>query len=305
MQATNASTYSLQVGALGDAGSIGNIGVRAEIRTHIYHVNPPDTDAFWVGNHLENGAFIQFGYVLNSAGTYCDNGEVELGIPFTCSGVSHTVNGSEPLWSWTYLPNVARNGYYYGTASLTGENGTWHLYGIMPNSRGGWSFLLDGQQVANANFPSTSSSDKVSLVAEKITSSTTLGPLGPVEFRNLGYLKQDGWHLVTGLIAIVNCGLNASCIPFTYGVSSLGANHIITGTSVSQPKDGELLWSSAARSTQTTPIMSTTSTLTIVIAIMPELLFGGLAVAVLGILLVFEFVVRPRRKHTKRRGKLS
>lgn len=294
VQPTNGSTFNLQVGAAGDVASVGSMGVQAEIRTHVYRVKAPDLgDSFWVAINLDNGGGIQFGYDLEVAGTYCRNGEFEPGAPFTCNSGSDTVNGSEPTWFWEYWPTVTGTRYFVGGGLLGSAelNGTWHLYSIVPNVGVGWRFLLDGRVVANASFPPTRSSSTAYVTAEKVTLSTSLGPLGAVEFRNLAYLKEDGWHNVTALYATVNCGVNPNCIPIPYGVSLLGPNHIIAGSGVPQPKDGELLWSSTAQ--------STTSTLKIVITITPELLFGGLALVALCVLLVFEFVVLPRRKHTK------
>jgi len=301
VQPTNASTFNMLVGAAGDVTSVGSMGVRVEIRTHTYKATDVD-DAFWVANNLDNGGGIQFGYDLVAAGTYCRNGEFEAGASFTCTSGSDTVNGSEPTWGWEYWPTATGTQYFVGGGLLgsAGLNGTWQLYSIVPNSNVGWRFLIDGRVVANASFPPTRSSSTAYFIAEKVTSSTSPGPLGPVEFRNLAYLHQDGWHNATALYAIVNCGVNPNCIPIPYGVSLVGPNHIIAGTSIPQPKDGELLWSSTAQSTQTASVMSTTPTLTI-IPTMSELLLGGLAVAALGILLVFEFVVLPRRKHPKRR----
>lgn len=304
VQLSNSSTtYNLQVGAFGDLGSNGNLGVRAEIRTNIYRLAQSDSsDSFWVGDNIGNDAGIQFGYILLAPGTYCDKGKSDPAIPFTCAGGSVTVDGSEALWFWQYWPNISANVFYFGDGLAGSEllNGTWHTYTILAASQGGWNFLLDGHQVANANFPLTGAASKAYFAAEKVTSSTTPGSLGPVEFRNLAYLKEDGWHLAMEFYAIVNCAANPNCIPIPYGVSLLGPNHIIAGTSVPQPKDGELLWNNAVESTQTTPIMSTTSTSTTIGRNMPELLFGGLAVAILGIFVVFEFVVLSRRKHTKR-----
>src|SRR5208337_2446873 len=74
------SVYNLQVGAFGDGGSIGNIGVQVEIRTHIYTITAPVlSDAFWVGDNLANGAFIQFGYELQVRGSYCTYSVVVVG----------------------------------------------------------------------------------------------------------------------------------------------------------------------------------------------------------------------------------
>jgi hypothetical protein len=81
------------------------------------------------------------------------------------------------------------------------------------------------------------------MVAEKVTLSIAPGSLGPVEFRNLAYLKEDGWHNSTALYALVGCGVNPVCITNPYGVSLESANQIIAGSGLSQPQDRDLLWS--------------------------------------------------------------
>ncbi len=290
----DAAAYSLQVGASGGAESIGSLGVRAEIRTRLYQVNPPESDAFWVGNHLDGGAFIQFGYELDYAGAYCDRAKVEIGMSSTCFGKTSSVNGSEALWSWQYWPNGSE--YYYDTGNLSGNNGTWHLYTIMPNPQGGWTFLLDSQQVANATLPQAKSSYPATFLAEKITTSMTLGKLGPVEFRNLAYLKQDGWHPVTALSAIVTCGAGAKCIPFTYGVCLKGPNHIIAGSSVNQPRDGQQLWNGTTQTTESNQCSPTTASIQ-----MGQILsYSSLAAGLIVVLVLIKLIVLPRRRKNKR-----
>src|SRR5208282_4556892 len=66
--------HELQVGAWGDDGSKGNKGVSVEIQTHIYSTNEGDFQYFWVGDNLDNGAFIQFGYEY-APGDYCLKGQ--------------------------------------------------------------------------------------------------------------------------------------------------------------------------------------------------------------------------------------
>lgn len=253
------STYNLQVGAYGDDDSIGNMGVRAEIRTNIYHVNYPDEDTFWVGNILSNSAFIQFGYIIEHSGRYCSNATVMLDTSIACSGDYISVDGSEVLLFWAYSPSNSDVLFYYGLTRhvLVGINASWHVYSIVADrTGGGWVFLVDNKDVAHAVFPVSSSSDRIFIVAEKafrfgqITNSTralTPGRLGPVEFRNIAYLKDDNWHFVTELYAIVNCGVNPTCPPIPYGVSLVEPNHIIAGTSIPRPNDKQLLWSKGAQ----------------------------------------------------------
>jgi len=271
---------STQVGASGDLDSIGSMGVRAEIRTHIYHVNQPDADYFWVGNYLDNGGLIEFGYVIYAPATLCPY-EVE-GSNTTCTGNKLKVNGSEPLWYWAYM--VRTDHYYYdmGRYSSIEFNGTWHLYSIEPDS-GDWKFYIDGNVVSTANFVPTRSRFEVALVAEKSSYSSTPGPLGPVEFRNLTYLKQDGWHEANSLTAIVNCG-GESCVSVAYGVALDGPNHIIAGTSVPKSQDGNTLWGN----TQSLPQIENIS--------MP-VLYGLLLAAIMGTF-IFLVIRKSRRKKT-------
>lgn len=82
------------------------------------------------------------------------------------------------------------------------------------------------------------------VTAEEVTSlSSASGSLGPVEFRNLESLTQNGWQQVRSLTAISGCGvLSPNCGPIPYGVASLGANDIVTGTGVETVSNGQLLW---------------------------------------------------------------
>lgn len=80
-------------------------------------------------------------------------------------------------------------------------------------------------------------------MAEKGSDITTLGQLGPVEFRNLAYLKEDGWHYGTSLYAYVGRAVNTNCnISNPYGVMSEGAGVVMTGSGIRQPNDLDLLW---------------------------------------------------------------
>lgn len=286
IQPANAATFSFAVGALGDEGSAHNIGVRVEIRMHIYEVGS-DQDSFWVADLLDNRAFIQFGYLLNPPGNYCKTTEVGTGIPLSCPGGYLTVNGSEPLWFWEYWPDQNGDRFFYGLGTFGSDalNGTWHAYSIVPISHGGWGFKLDGIQVSIANFTATHSSDRAYAAAEKTTeldqSFTTTQPiapgqLGPVEFRNLSYLTQDGWHSVTALYVLVNCGVNQNCPHIPYGVSSDGPNHIIAGTSIPERVKGDLLWNSqSAPSQQQSATYTTLALSSAVAAAAAAVIFAG------------------------------
>ena len=235
---------NIQAGAWGDEASLGNIGVRAEIRTHVYALNERDlADSFWVGDNLNNSGFVQFGYEIESPGRYCVKGQVIGGTP-ECSR-SDTLTDADARWFWEYFPNLKGTDFYYGigTFGSVGSNGTWHQYAITPSAAGGWVFLLDGNSVDSIGFHWTHSKDRVYVVAEKVTTSTSPGPLGPVEFRNVAYLKGDGWHGVSQLYVLRGCGVSQDCgssVP--YGVQLKGPNYIVAGSGADLLKTGSLLW---------------------------------------------------------------
>jgi len=240
--------YSLQVGALGDSASIGNTGVGAEIRTHIYDVVSPDLgDSFWVGDNLQNGAFIQFGYELFSPGNYCLYGET-TGVNINCLGTSDTISNGDARWFWQYWPDANVTDFYsgIGPANSAGPEGYWHVYQIWPNVAHGWDFVLDGQVVWSFNlYQVTESKDPAVVVAEEVTGTPSAsGTLGPVEFRNLTYWTTYGWRQVTSLTAISACGiLNPNCgIDIPYGVTAFGPNHIIAGEGEQPRTQGEAVW---------------------------------------------------------------
>jgi hypothetical protein len=239
--------HHFQVGAWGNVDSVGNDGVQVEIQTNSYNVSILGEDAFWVGDVLNNGAFVQLGYLILSPGYYClaahltSNGTV-------CSGIYDTVGFSDARWFWAYFPNVrVVNDWYYGfgPASSAGSNSSWHLYSILPSALGDWSFQMDSVTVYSTNFPAATSSSPAHVVAEK-ASGPSLAQLGPVKFRNLAYLANDTlWHGTSSLSPIDGCGYGDSLpcnVAIPYGVESVGANDIVAGSNVASPLGSQPIW---------------------------------------------------------------
>ncbi|HKM75422.1 MAG TPA: hypothetical protein VJZ32_03290 [Candidatus Bathyarchaeia archaeon] len=249
VRSTNAllSFHSLQVGAFDEVS--GNQGVRVAIRTNAYAVASTDTDSFWVGEDLvsqvlNRTGFIQFGYQIER-GSYCLKGFETVDGKFTCTGRSETIGPSDARWFWQYWPNGKELEFYYGVGETNsvGANGTWHMYSIVPGT-GEWEFLLDGVQVDSVTFVPVISSGPAYLVAEKYTSSLPFNSLGPVEFRDLGYLYNNFWHAAKMLTSFANCGVNTTCRINPYGIAVDGpGGYLIAGSGVKKPITGSLLWS--------------------------------------------------------------
>jgi len=238
-------TYSFVVGAAGDSASVGNIGVSAAIRTHTYQVEST-SNSFWVGDNLENGGFIQFGFMIQTPKNYCLKGMVS-GEQSNCTGRVEQVDDGDARWFWQYWPNGTGNTFYYsiGPSGSAGANSTWHTYAIEPNPANGWQFVLDNLTIDSVSFQSVQSRNPVYVIAEETTNlPLPSGELGPVEFQNLTYLKSDGWHLVSSLRAVSECGgTKPNCgVTIPYGVSVVGPNDIVAGAGMEPRQSGELLW---------------------------------------------------------------
>ena len=140
----------VEVGVSGDDVSLGNSGIRAAIRTHLYDTYPDMFDYFWIGNILDDGAFVQFGYGFQPGpAVYCLKGLNAVG-GNTCTGKSELISSLEGRWEWQYWPNVNGRDFYYGigSANSVGANASWHEYSIV-SSQEGWHFTLDGIEVGN------------------------------------------------------------------------------------------------------------------------------------------------------------
>ena len=236
----------VQVGAWGDESSVGNRGVQADIQTNAYNSSGQSEDAFWVGDVLNDGGFVQFGYVVLNPGYYCLTAHIISDAP-ACLGPGDNFGSADPRWFWAYFPSArnVQDWYYgFGPTNSAGANGTWHLYSISPSEFGNWSFNLDGTIIYSSEFPSDAASSPAHLVAEK-ASGVSLSQLGPVEFRNLAYLGNDSvWHGTSSLNPIDGCGsaYDGSCSTGGYGVESVGVDDVVAGSNVSNSAAGGMLW---------------------------------------------------------------
>ena len=235
---------TFKVGAWGDDASRGNLGVQAQIETHIYNSLPGTLNYFWVGNDLADGSFIQFGYSLEP-GTYCLKG-ASIGGKFTCSGTTELIQSNDGRWQWQYWPNRFKSDYYYGIgpSGSAGTNGTWHLYTIVPNALNSWSFMFDGKIVSNSTFLVSHSTDPVFMVAEGSGNANASTTLGPVKFNQLSYFNGVGWNSVDSLVALNYCGTSVGCFANSNGAMAIGPNLLLAGSNVPKSADGSLLWTS-------------------------------------------------------------
>jgi len=240
--ASSQPTPTSQVGAWGDDASRNNLGVEAQIETHAYDAYPNTLDYFWIGDYLSDGAFVQFGYSLQTGMACLDGASVHGQV--NCLGETDAIFGSDARWEWQYWPNRDGSDFYFqiGPEGSAGTNATWHEYAIEAGATGSYEFLVDGQTVANSNFTESHSTDPILAVAERSPASNTSYPLGPVSFKNLASFDGESWRESDALVAVDNCGRGNACQLNQYGSMSLNADSFIAGSSVPSSADGTLLW---------------------------------------------------------------
>jgi hypothetical protein len=244
-------------------------------------------------------------------GRVCVYGHV-TGSHLDCLGSTDTIGSSDPRWFWQYWPNgtVIDYDYEVGSTGSVGPDGSWHLYAIQPNTANGWDFVLDGKIVRSlSNSHWTTSRQSVYALAEEITTAPSAsGSLGPVEFRNLSYLKEDGWHQVTSLTATVGCAvLNPNCdhpnIKLPYGVTLAGPNDFKAGTGQQLRKNNDLLWTTPQQTTTTAQTVSTSATQLTTTAASASMTTLGLSVIAIPLIVIIGLIVFVvRRRKSKRTG---
>jgi len=236
----------IEVGVSGDDASRSNMGIRAAIRTHLYDTYPSMFDYFWIGNVLDNNAFVQFGYGFQPGpATYCLKGLNSMS-GNKCTGKSEMISNLEGRWEWQYWPNINGRDFYYeiGSANSVGLNGSWHEYSIV-SSEAGWQFLLDGLEVGNLTVKPSLSREPPVMIAEKAGATQLIGALGAIEFHDLEYYRDDGWHEVQALFAVRTCSSTAYCnASQPYGLEVVGPDDVIAGSVYRMPNSGELVWTS-------------------------------------------------------------
>jgi len=235
----------VEVGVSGDDASRGNMGIRAAIRTHLYDTYPSMFDYFWIGNVLDDGAFVQFGYGFQPGpAVYCLKGLNAAG-GNSCTGKSELISNLEGRWEWQYWPNINGRDFYYGigSANSVGLNGSWHEYSIV-SSEVGWHFLLDGIEVGNVIEKPSLSREPPVMIAEKAGATELVGTLGATEFRELEYYKGNVWHEVQALFAVRTCSTLNCNLAQPYGILLVGPDHVIAGSVHQMPNSGELVWTS-------------------------------------------------------------
>lgn len=240
--------YWFQSGVRGGSSAAYNNGASVYIQT----VEPQNVGigafGFWVGETLQNGAFLQVGYeVPNSSGYYpreCSAGG--------CNGTVYLAAGY-PTWFWEYFPAGYSGSNFYGgigSNDSVGANGTVNHYWFTGNGNV-WTFYVNNESVGSVDLGASSSGDHSPVAyAELAGAIGNTQVMAPVVFKNLSYYKYGSFNLLPEGYSYIGYGIGSETVLGNpYGVVGLGgmADLFKIGSGVPIPSNGTSVWSSAYR----------------------------------------------------------
>lgn len=237
--------YWFQSGANAGSQATYNNGAGVYIQTVVPQNPSSGALGFWIGETIQNGAFVQVGYeVPNTSGDY----------PKTCdaSGCNGTVflEAGHPAWFWEYFPAGNSSTSFYGgvgQSDSVGANGTFNMYSFSSDGDT-WNFYFNGQRIGSANLGVSTSGPYVpSAYAELADANNTNTFMKTVMFKNMSYMKNGVPHLLQSATAYIGYGTGSkTSIANPYGVKEVGgyANYFEVGSGVQSAHNGAVLWTS-------------------------------------------------------------
>ena len=234
--------YWFQSGARAGNSAAWNNGAMVSIQTIEPQHPVSGSMAFWVGENLDNGAFLQIGYTIeNQTGEYPNNCTTA-----GCSGHVYLTAGNATWFYEYFLPG--KNSSFLGELGpdgAAGPNGTFHTYGFYSLGNT-WYFLFDGKVIGKVDLGTDSSGPNPPVaIAELANSSGYESYMKPVIFANLSAYKYDQFLPVENAYAVVSYGYGSKTnIPNTYGVEELDnrVNFFEVGSGLPTSTNGTELW---------------------------------------------------------------
>ena len=241
------ANYWFQFGARGGISSEFNNGTSISIETVFPQNFTNGSPAFWVGEDLANGAFLQTGYlVANQTGSY----------PSACTqrygcGKYQTIKAGQEEWFYEYFPSGYGGGQFFGQigpAGSAGSNGVFNTYGFYYNSSsGGWNFVFNGNIIGNVSIGSDGSGPHSPVAFGEIANASgNATVINPVTMQNFSIYKNGRFAPVSEGYAYIGYGSGSmQNIPVPYGVMELDnrVNYFQIGSGLPKPSNGTRIWS--------------------------------------------------------------
>jgi hypothetical protein len=233
--------YWLQSGVSGSGDSANNYGASVSIQS-IYQNITDGSLGFWVGENLENDAFVQVGYeIVNQSAEYPTSCT-----PSGCTGETHITAGV-PTWFWEYFPpGSAENAFYGGVGGdgSAGANGTFNTYAFQ-SAGSSWNFYFNNEKIGSVDLgTSGSGQNSPSAMAEVADTNTNMFVMKVVKFKNLEFYNGNSYMLLPSAYSQISYGSGSdTAMPNMYGVQEI--NHAIDYFEVGSglpTHDGSLMW---------------------------------------------------------------
>lgn len=234
--------YWYQYGVRAGPTSNHNSGAAVTIQTITPQFSKSGSLGYWVGENLDNGAFLQVGYVIeNESGMY----------PSFCdlSGCKNyqQINAGDAQWFYEYFPSGYDGGFLgeLGPAGSVGVNGTFHRYAFYV-SGSKWNFAVDGQIVGSVSLGTQSSGVGIPVAFGEVANTTGVSSdISQIIFSNLSFYQSGSFKPVQEGLSYIGYGVGSKNDKLNpYGVVEVGnrVNYFAVGSGLAQPQNNTILW---------------------------------------------------------------
>ncbi len=236
--------YWFQTGVRGSDNASFNSGASVLIQT----VKPQNISygsfGYWIGENLNNGAFLQVGYIINNqSGYYPTNCTVSLG----CTGNIYIQKG-QPSWFWEYFPANYNGNKFYGMLGgndTAGANGSFNDYSFIADGNT-WNIYMNEVPIGSVNLGTSSSGANPPTAFSEYADGENNSVFMPtVRFRNLMFYKGGKFYLVPEGYAYTGYGKGSeTSLSNNYGVNEIGnfVDYFETGSDVPSVPSLTPLW---------------------------------------------------------------
>lgn len=234
--------FWFQSGARSGTDASFNSGASVEIQTVVPSQAPNVSLGFWVGESLQNTAFIQVGYVIeNLTGEY----------PSVCTndGCSNNeyIKAGDAEWFYEYFLPGTNDTFLGGLGpdGSAGTNGTFNKYAFYSNGNI-WEVFFNGNIIGSVDLGASSSGTNWPIaIGEVANASRNNVYMSPVTFSNLSVYKNSQFLLVSSGFVSRGYGLGSkTSAKNLYGVKEISnrTNYFAVGSGLPLSNNNTQLW---------------------------------------------------------------
>ena len=241
----SAQAYWFQSGAATGSVAEFNNGSSVAIETVAQNNITSGSPAFWVGETLNNGAFVQFGYMIAPVTeSYPSLCTTSLG----CTSYED-INAGQAEWFYEYFPiNYYRSNFFggVGPSGSAGAQGTFNNYSFR-SAGTTWNFLFNGKVVGSVDLGAASSGPNSPVAFLELANATNAtSVISPVIMSNLSYYSGSSLIQAPSAHSYVGYGVgSAQGVQNPYGVQEIDGrvNYFKVGSGIPLLANGTQLWS--------------------------------------------------------------